>query len=192
MTFECEFGPEDWLAFGMYDREHSRVCRRQRFWLRFAFMLIAAVLMGDALVNRGRDSGLAIMFLIVAIVWFFVYPAVYDDSILKKMKKVVGDPRNTKLFGKRTTTLTPEHVYQRWSGGESTVVWTSVIEVAGTEDYVFIYISTVEAIVIPRLSLKGVSFEDLKTKLDEYYGAAHADRSVRMCVNGSTQCAEPR
>lgn len=177
MTFECEFSPEDWLAFGIYDREHSRLCRRQRFWLRFTFMPIAAVFIGDALLNRERDPGLAVMFLIVAIAWFFVYPAVYDDSILKKMKKVVEDPRNTKLFGKRTTTLTPEHVYQQWPGGESTVMWDNVIEVAGTKDHVFIYVSTVEAIVIPRMSLKGVSFEDLRIKCDEYYRAAHIDPS---------------
>jgi hypothetical protein len=176
MTFECEFSPEDWLAFGVYDREHSRLCRRQRFWLRFAFTPIAAVFIGDALLYRQRDPGLAVLFLIVAVVWFFVYPAVYDDSIRKKMRKVVEDPRNTKLFGKQTTTLTPEHVHQGSPGGESTITWDNVIEVAGTKDYVFLYTSTVHAIVIPRLSLKGVSFEDVRIKCDEYYRAAHIDR----------------
>jgi hypothetical protein len=182
MTFEHEFSPEDWLAFGVYDREHSRLCRRQRFWLRFAFLPIAAVFIGDALLHRERDPGLAVLFLIVTVLWFVLYPMVYDDSIRKKMKKVVGDPRNTKVFGKCTTTLTPEHVYQRSPRGESTIPWDNVMEVAGTKDYVFLYISTVEAIVMPRMSLKGISFEGLRSKCDEYHRAAHTDRSYGPVV----------
>lgn len=50
MTFEYEFGPADWLAFGTYRLTHSRTRRRQRFWPRLG---ISATIVIPRLSLRG-------------------------------------------------------------------------------------------------------------------------------------------
>jgi hypothetical protein len=177
MTFEYEFSPVDWLAFSVYHRQHSPAHRRQRFWLRFAFMPVGAIFIVDALLGRQTDPGLALTFVVVTIVWFFLYPKVYDNSATKGIRKTVEDPENARVFGRRTATLTPESLHLRWSGGESTILWDSVLKVAGSQDYIFVYSSTIAAVIIPRLSLQGISFEDLKANIEQYHSGARADRT---------------
>ena len=172
MTFTYQFEPADWIAFNVHYLKNSRVHQRQRFWACFGVVVGFLALGLVVLLAREKDVGLAISLSVIGVVMFFAYPKVYDDSILKRIKKTVDDPDNAKTFGRETVTLTPEGFHTSRPGAEATIAWDNVLKLAETPDHIFLYLSAVNAIVIPRRSLEGASFEAAKRQLQQYMGMA--------------------
>jgi len=170
MTFTYQLEAADWIAFNVHCLKNSRVHRRQRFWtcLGVPSAILVLGLIGSLVIQK--DSGFAIASCVICVVVFFAYPKVYDDSILKRLKRIMDDPENTKAFGRQTVTLSPDGYHSSRPGAEATIAWDHVVRLAETSDHVFLYLSAIDAIVIPRRSVEGASFEDVKARLCEYVG----------------------
>lgn len=175
MEFSYQFDESTWLAFNEHNLRYSPIHRRTRFWSRFVIIPIALVFIVHDYFAKDEVVGLTITFSVIAVFWFFLYPKVYNNSVMKKVKKIVRDEKNRSRFEKQTFEITPEHIHWFSAGGESTVNWDKIVSVTETDDYIFIYISTVEAIIIPHKSLEGASFEDVKSKVNEYFGKRTAN-----------------
>lgn len=174
MTFAYQFEKPDWTAFCLYHVEDSRAYRKQRFWSRFLLIPVALLFVLRGFLDQERDFAFGLTFFVVALVWFFAWPKVSDTSNMNRIKKTVEDPENTRVFGKRTMTLTPEGIHVSRPGAESTIAWDNVVKVVESQDHIFVYMSTIEAIVIPRLSLEGASFEDVKNQIQRHHAGSGA------------------
>jgi len=117
-----------------------------------------------------KDVGFAVTGCVIAAVVFFAYPKVYDDSTLKGIKKTVGDPDNMKVFGRQSVTLSSEGIHVSGTEAETRLAWDHIVKLAETPDYLFLYTSAVAAIIIPRRSLQGASFEEVRIQLRAYTG----------------------
>jgi hypothetical protein len=168
MTFTYQFEPADWIAFSLHylrnSRTHHRQRLRARFWFLAAFLALSLILFFET----EKDRGLVINFSVVGVVGFFAYPKVYDDAVMKRMRKYGDDPDNAKWWGRQTVTFSAEGIRICRSTAESRLAWSNVVRLAETPDHLFVYISAAEAIVVPRRSLEGASFEDVRRQLQQY------------------------
>lgn len=155
MTFTYQFEKADWIAFSIYHLKNSRVHQRERFWVRVG-VSIGLLLFGLIVFLVGeKDVGYVIGSCVAAVIVFFAYPRVYDDSTLKRIRKTVGDPDNTKMFGTQSVTLSLEGIHMSQTGAEANIAWDNTIKLAETSDYLFLYTSAniVSIHRIPRLKL---------------------------------------
>ena len=170
MTFSYDFNKADWMAFSEYYLRHSALHRRWRFWSRFGFVPVAILFLLGGFLDPQKDLGWVISFGIVGVVFFFAYPRVYDHQALTRVRKDIENPENAKAIGRQTMTLLPECIRVCGPGAESTVSWDRIVKVVGTEDHLFVHLSAAAAIVIPRLSLQGASFEEVKARFEQQVG----------------------
>lgn len=172
MTFAYQFEPADWTAFSLHYLKNSPTHRRQRlrarFWFLATFLALALILFFET----EKDRGFVVCLSVIGVVGFFAYPKVYDDTVMKRMGKYVDDPDNAKLWGRQTVTLSAEGIRLARATAESRLAWSNVVRLAEAPDHLFIYIAAAEAIVVPRRSLEGASFEDVRGQLRQYMGNA--------------------
>jgi hypothetical protein len=172
VTFTYQLEAADCIAFNLHYMKNSRVYRRDRFRAGLGG-LVAFLVFGLALFfARGWDLELAIAFSVIGVVMFFAFPKVYDDSNLKSLKRTLNDPDNAKAFARQTVTLAPEGFYTSRPGAEATTAWDNILKLAETPDHLFLYLSAAYAIIIPRRSLEGASFEDVRDQIRRYHEAA--------------------
>jgi hypothetical protein len=172
MTFTFSFEPADWIDFNAHHLKNSRIHRRQRFWARMGFLSAFLVLSLVLVLTEEKGLGFAVCFSVVGVVGFLAYPSVYDDSVMKRIRRLADDPDNMKVFGTVSMTLSPEGLRVSRPGEETALAWSRVLRLVETADHVFLYVSALDAIIIPRRSLEGVSFDGVNSKLREYVGKA--------------------
>lgn len=170
MTFAYQFEAADWIAFNVHYLKNSRVCRRQRFRARMGFLFALLTFSLVLVFTAEKGVGFAICLSVVGIVGFLAYPSVHDDSAMKRIRKLADEPDNTKVFGTVMMTLSPEGLRASRPGAETTLAWSRILKLVETTDHIFLYVSALDAIIIPRRSIEGASFEDVRTRLREYTG----------------------
>ena len=168
MTFSCRFEKADWVAFYRHQHRRSWGFRKPRLWLRCAVVLIAAVVVFIALRDPLGGAAQMVMISLVFLASLQAFPEAWEYCFVKRFERVVDHPDNARVVGSATMALTPERLHVQGDGAESTVAWAKVVRAERTEAHLFLYVSTIQAIVIPRASLEGASFDEVWTKVNEY------------------------
>lgn len=169
MTLHYEFTFDDWVEFNRYHLRHSPAHQRMRLIVRLIFIPVALVFAGLQWMHGDEVLSLLIAFAIVAVLWFFLYPILFDRRVLRSLKRILNEGNNKGLLGPHTFTTSTDGYRVIYPGGEAFHKWSSVEKLASTEAYIFIYVSSLQATVIPRRALEGGSFEavlaEIKTHL---------------------------
>jgi hypothetical protein len=157
LMFSYQLEESDWTAFTVHHRR-SKVQGRHRWLARLAVLPIPLLLVILGVVRPPVNWDLVVLFL-----------------GLRQVEHIAGHSANVHCLGERRIALSPEWLHVQGCGVQSTFTWSSVVKAERTDDHIFIYMSTSEALVIPRASLDGASFEDVWTRANEYL---HDSREV--------------
>jgi len=179
MIFSYQLEEADWMAFNAHHRQHSKGHGRYRWLARFAVLPIPLFLVILGMVRPPTDWGLVVVFAGVGVICFLFYPRVLDNAALRQAGRAAGDPANLHCLGQKTVTLSPEQMHVQAAGEESTIAWSNVVKVERTDDHIFVYLSTIEAIVIPRASLEDASFDEVWTKVNAYLNGSRGNPDGR-------------
>jgi len=169
-----EFGPDDVVAFNLYHHAHSPGTQRMATIVRFVppalFMLLAMY----EVVRHGVRSPMTTMTLAIAIVvmlpWTLLFPLFFRRILARQVQSMLKEG-SKKSFGKMSVELTKEHVVETGPAEERRVKWSAVEKIAATEGYLFVYVSPIAAIVVPRRAFdtrdEFVSFVNMAKSLRE-------------------------
>lgn len=157
MTAEYEITQDDLTAFNLYHHRHSSTARRHylRSWFIPVFLLLLVCTGIWYLADRERGTpwrtflDLWPLFCMVPL-YLLYFPWAYRRKLHKIVAGMVNEGRNRGLFCRHRTTISPERVTRVGEFGQTSVVWSAVEKVVLTDDYAYIYISAVSAIIIPR------------------------------------------
>ncbi|HOH63233.1 MAG TPA: YcxB family protein [Sedimentisphaerales bacterium] len=166
-VFSYRLEESDWTAFTVHHRR-SKAQGRHRWLARFAVLPIPLLLVILGVVRPPVNWDLVVLFLGLSVLCFLFYPRVLDNAALRQAEYIAGNSANVHCLGERRIALSPEWLHVQGSGVQSTFTWPSVVKAERTDDHIFIYMSTSEALIIPRASLDGASFEDVWTRANEY------------------------
>ncbi|MGE8082038.1 YcxB family protein [Peribacillus loiseleuriae] len=169
MELKYEMTKDDHLAFNLHYVKHSKTIKQslfmQRFLVPIIFLILPFVLfwmIGEFLI------GFFITFALISIVWIVFYPKYFYGHIIRNVKKVLNEGSNDNLLGQHVFISTEDGFIEKSRVGETKIGWSSIERIEENEDYFFLFISTMNAYIVPKRSFPDkASQEDFKKMIDK-------------------------
>jgi hypothetical protein len=194
MEVEYSLGPGDIKAFAAFDRRHKpgRTAANLPSWIIFWCLLVLLGLVlgvGVGVLDRLRGQfGFEPLFdspgafglgIFVSIVVFLAFRI---QGRLLTRKEVCDDPRNHWLMGPRQVQVGPEGVFATSAHHRTFSDWSIICLIGTTEEHLFLYIGTQQALIIPRRGFASPGdFEAFRTLAQRYH-----DQDPRAAREGPT------
>ena len=115
--------------------------------------VIMFILWGMTTSRSGFEWTSTIIFLGVALAWFFIYPTRYDRNVDKYCEKTFDEGSFRKSFGDYELILSDSGLHSTGPSGESKYYWSSVDRTLLTDDYLFIFLNGPFGYPVPILDI---------------------------------------
>ncbi len=176
MIAEFELTKDDLTAFNLFHNAHSPTARRLFYrslilppaiWLLFCIGLWY-------LVDQKRGTPLRTFLDLLPLfcgvpVYLLFFPWLYRRKTRRIVAAMVSEGENKSLFGWHRVSITADAVTAEHEFGTSSASWESVEKVVTTDDYLYIYINALAAIIVPRRAFGDTSdFDGFVTAAANY------------------------
>lgn len=144
-----EFTAEDFSRYNIFVHEKRGTGRGVRVALAIitlAFLVIFSLGAEYDLVTFISQ----LPFLLVMVLAVLFYPRYIRWVIKRSAQRLVAGGPNRFLFGKKRVTIAPEELTESGDFSDLHLRWQVVQAIDKNEDYVFIFLSNVHAIIVPR------------------------------------------
>ncbi|MGI8982614.1 MAG: YcxB family protein [Pirellulaceae bacterium] len=184
MSIEFEFQREDLVGFALYHHKHSSATRTQQLRKLIVFG-VAVVTLLAFLVQRGirsLDDWLLVGGAALLVVGLFVsLPRIREWRLRKSIDKMYGEGRNPLLNGPRRIILTPLSLINSSPNSQLETRWSVIEKIVVTEQALYIYISSVSSVVVPRRAFTSDDhFQTFVHTAQEFHaGALAAENPLR-------------
>ncbi|MTK11455.1 MAG: YcxB family protein, partial [Clostridiaceae bacterium] len=134
----------------MYHMTHSTTLKKSLFVQRYVLSLIFLII--PFIVAKITNIPLwywLTIFTIYAVLRTIFYPKFFKNRMSKRLLKMVNEGKNMDMLGNRKLSLTEEGIINITKVSESKTRWDAIESIEETEKYIFIYISSVSAYIIP-------------------------------------------
>ena len=148
MEIQFERTEEDFVEFNLFHISNSPSIKKQILWTRIIMAIMPFVFLFVFYKNISITDYLIAT--IIALVFVFSYPSIYRSSSKSQTRKFLKEGNNKSLLGHNTIELTPEGILGKSLSGESKINWSSVDKIRQNDEFIFIYIGTINALVIPK------------------------------------------
>lgn len=149
ITLEFDTQREDMLAFVQEYQRTSLTFQRLRTRARYGVPVLLAVIGCVLSFLSGFSWARTLVYLGVALLWFFLYPLRMDRTASKYIRKTLAEEGQAKAFGTYTLTLTATGLHSKGPLGEGTYYWDVVERVELTDTRLFIFLSGSMGWVVP-------------------------------------------
>lgn len=153
MTIRFNMQLADTLACVKHYLKSDKGARKAMLWYRVMVPLIWAILLVPDVAHGRTNVAIVVVGIATSVVWWFAAPALYHRLVLRQAKKAYGKPGNEKLFGNVEMTLDENEVKVKKSDREAVSPWPNITKAAKNADYIFLHLSNVSMIAIPRRDL---------------------------------------
>jgi hypothetical protein len=148
MEIEFTLTPDDAAAFQRYHFKTSHTSRRY-YLIRFIYGTLASVLL--FVVFSGWKNVWGILGVLVFwLVYLLMIPLSTRLNINAFVKRLKKEGKNTALWGRHRITINEQELLASSEVEESHLRWAGIERVTENDDYIFIYVTTVSAHVIPK------------------------------------------
>ena len=163
LNIEYELTPDDYAAFNLFTMQHSPTFKRQLklaryippiiFLIGWCYILISAIPRGF---KTYTIVALALLFAF-AIAWILLMPASYRRNIRKTASKMSMEGSRKGIFGKTAITFTSDEIAIVRKDEEIKAKWGILSNIVENDTHIFMYSSSVEALVIPKRAFESDS-----------------------------------
>jgi hypothetical protein len=158
--FDYQLTKEDYVEFNQYHYKNSKSFMKDIMLLRVLFPIL--LLLFPVLMGKKLDMIYISIFVLISTVWIIFLPKYLWKAINKKIIKMVEENKNGDLFTLKHTTINESGVYWKSEYSEGHYNWNSVIKINETDQFIYIYVSSVQAVVISKqLSSNGIDIMKL-------------------------------
>ena len=174
MDIEFELLEKDYINFNIDHAKKSSSLKKsilsQRILGPIVFMLIPFIL---RLYTSIPLSYWLTIFAIASVLWVMFYPKYFNWEMGRRVKKMLNEGNNENILIRRTISISKEGLLEKSAIGESKVKWSQVDKVEETEEYIYIYISSISAHIIPKRVFRDENEKRLFIKEIEKYHGLH-------------------
>ncbi len=168
MKISFDLGIEDNIAFQVFFYENVEPGHKLGF--QASQIVTPALLVFLAVIFFLRDSSdwpLYLFFALMA-VWLLYSYLNHKSKTYKKLKKMFQDPINKIWLGHKEMELDEEKVMHVSEGSYEVFSWETFVRANETEDYFFIFISSRQAVIIPKNQISQAEVEELRSLFDKH------------------------
>lgn len=180
MNYRIKLNDEDYMRFNVFYANHSRAGKRQKNILRATFLLLA-VLCLVILIIAGAEHGLvvteAIILSIVSVIWCVFIPQISEKNIRRRINRLKKDGK-LPYHAEAEIEFQDDIIVERSEQGEIRVNYRDIESVYSDKDYLYIFYSVSQAIIVPYNCLG----ED-KERVTGYVTQKVADRISVVAIN---------
>lgn len=141
MTLTFQMRREDVLAFSREYHAASPTYQRTRAGVRFMLPVVMLCFWLFTLASGSFDWTRTIIYLGVAVLWVFLYPARFDRRVQQYAEKTLEEGSYSKSLGPCELTLSESGLHSKSNTGESTFFWSSVDRLLLTDSYLFVFLT---------------------------------------------------
>ena len=153
MSIDFEIWREDLVRFMLFHHRSSPATRRQRNMAMLAICLCCGLLLAiiGYFASQSPELWLVAAAVLVALVIGLIrYPKIHEQKLRNLVERMYSEGRNLLLYGPRRVGLTPHYLNNASPHSQSVTRWLAVEKVVVGEEALYIYISSVSSIVVPR------------------------------------------
>ena len=154
MKINYNFELNDWMAFQEFHLSESKQFKKTKLITTLTVPIVYGLFILNDAMKGELDIIPTSIFTVISILWMIYYPKRLTIRTLKKVKKILEDPANSKMFGIHTIELSEQGLKITKPESENFINWSGLIRIAETKNYYFIYNTTVSAIVIPKVKIE--------------------------------------
>lgn len=150
MKLEYELTRQDYVDFNIYHVMNSKSMKNRLLFVWFVSPVLFLIF--PLLFRRVSPNGFwvgLVVFAVTAALWIILFPRKYKKSLAKSVNKMLDEGKNNGFLGMRSLTFSDEGITQVSEAGETKNNWNVVERLAITDNYIFIYIASVMAYVVP-------------------------------------------
>lgn len=160
MRIEYTLRAEDYLNYNIFHLKHNKESRRSflfnRFVLPSIFLFFALFFDGPPILVR------VVLGIIAMILWASFYGIVTKNRLKRQVTKILKDNEDKGFVGRRVLEINENSIKIITSSGENIINIDTIHEVVETNDYLYIYVNSMSAIVIPKLFFKDDDVNEIK------------------------------
>jgi hypothetical protein len=169
MTLVFNLTKEDFFHFNYYTSwtAPEKKQTRLKYYLKSIGYAFAGVIVLYLLEHPNNLIGFFSIGAIIAIIWGLIagYFGV-QKTFKKRIKSFSEDQNNSVFYSKTELNLTEAGILNRDENSETKYHWNAIVKKAETEDYIYLYLSSVQAIIIPKRVLNSSEEKDLRDLLN--------------------------
>ncbi|MDB1934052.1 YcxB family protein [Clostridium tertium] len=162
MKLKYNLTEEDYINFNIAHMKNSKSLKRtmmiNRFLTPLIFLVMPFVL--DEISNISFWYW-AVIFVLTYILWVVLYEKNVYKINIKRIRKMLEEKRNESLIGERILEIDGENIRIINDRGENIIYIKSIKNIIENDEYIFIYINSISAIIIPIKVFKSVEDKEL-------------------------------
>ncbi|RDW22444.1 hypothetical protein CWR48_01685 [Oceanobacillus arenosus] len=167
MEINYNLTEEDYLNFNLFHMKNSKSVMKslniQRFLTPIFFILISYLF---SLISDTPFLFAFIPFLLISILWFVFYPKFFYKTVIRNVKKMIREGKNSGLIGEHHMILTEVEITESTATDEIKVKWSGIQAFKEDDEYFYLYNSSVSAYILPKRELKNA--DDVKDYLKSH------------------------
>ena len=151
MELEFELLEKDYINFNINNAKKSSSLKKSIFRQRILGPIIFLII--PFIIKTYSEIPIWYWFIIfgaLSVVWIIFYPKYIEWEMARRVRKMLKEGNNENLFARRKIIISDKGVLERSSFGETNMKWKQIDKVEEIVDYIYIYISSVSAHIIPK------------------------------------------
>lgn len=158
MKIDYELKKEDYIKFNVDHMERTPSIKKtlftQRYILPIMFLIVPFVM--------GNTKDVSFWYWIIMsatfyIVWAVFYQKYIRWNIGRNVGKLVDEEKDSEMLGHHSILLNEDVMIEKSSLNESKTEYSTIQDIVETKEYVYIYLSSVMAFIVPKRCFKDSS-----------------------------------
>lgn len=154
MNIQFSIGENDFLAHQLYVASQSDSIRKKRLRSR---LLVPLLYLGfGALLLADQKAFPSMLFLVFAILWYFLYPFWEKQRYVKHYRNFIRENYKDRLGKTASLDFSHTQLHARDNGSESTVQCSEIEEIVEIPSNIFIRLKGGQSIILPKDGITGL------------------------------------
>ncbi len=159
-TFKGSMTETDYIDYNIFHMNNSKSLKRANFALKFIFPIGFTLLI---VMTESEFNAIYWTILVVGtIITFRLLPKFIDKSLKKRIQSMLDDGKNGDLFEEHDYYFDESGIKMESTNSTNLYKWNSVTKFVESETTFYIYVNSIQALIIPKYYL-----EDMK-KIDGF------------------------
>jgi len=140
---------EDFIEFNIYNNDNNTQLKRRQKMVYYLFPAIWICLGVFNLIIQNHLSDM-ILWVTLSVLWLIFLPLYYKWKTKKNILKFYMKDENKKMLGKHQIEFNNEYIEENGDFGNIKRKWSGVHKIISINNYIFIYLDSIMAFVIPK------------------------------------------